>query len=78
MPSQEISKKPANCDAGPFSKTSFHHALSFVATPTWYSLAESLPETFVSLPHLGDPEKPLEKGTPGEQAFTQAFAAWQQ
>ena len=39
--------------------------LAVIATPTWYSLAEALPETFVSLPHLGDPEKPLEKGTPG-------------
>jgi HAD superfamily hydrolase (TIGR01509 family) len=39
--------------------------LAVVATPTWYSLAEALPETFVSLPHLGDPETPLPKGTPG-------------
>jgi len=39
--------------------------LTVVATPTWYSLAESLPPTFVSLPHLGDPEYPLAKGTPG-------------
>jgi HAD superfamily hydrolase (TIGR01509 family) len=39
--------------------------LSVIATPTWYSLAESLPETLVSLPHLGDPEMPLPKGTPG-------------
>lgn len=39
--------------------------LAVVATPTWYSLAESLPPTFVSLEHLGDPEKPLPKGTPG-------------
>ena len=39
--------------------------LAVIATPTWYSLAESLPPTFVSLPHLGDPEAPLPKGTPG-------------
>jgi HAD superfamily hydrolase (TIGR01509 family) len=39
--------------------------LAVIATPTWYSLAESLPPAFVSLPHLGDPEKPLPKGTPG-------------
>ena len=39
--------------------------LTVIATPTWYSLAESLPPTFVSLPHLGDPETPLPKGTPG-------------
>ncbi|HKE49342.1 MAG TPA: HAD-IA family hydrolase [Rhodanobacteraceae bacterium] len=39
--------------------------LAVIATPTWYSLAESLPPTFVSLPHLGDPETPLPRGTPG-------------
>jgi HAD superfamily hydrolase (TIGR01509 family) len=39
--------------------------LAVVATPTWYSLAESLPPAFVTLEHLGDPEKPLPKGTPG-------------
>jgi len=39
--------------------------LAVIATPTWYSLAESLPPTFVSLPHLGDPAQPLPKGTPG-------------
>jgi len=39
--------------------------LVVIATPTWYSLAESLPPTFVSLPHLGDPENPLPRGTPG-------------
>ena len=39
--------------------------LVVIATPTWYSLAESLPPAFVSLPHLGDPEHPLPKGTPG-------------
>ncbi|MGH8171855.1 MAG: HAD-IA family hydrolase [Rhodanobacteraceae bacterium] len=39
--------------------------LVVIATPTWYSLAETLPPTFVSLPHLGDPEQPLPKGTPG-------------
>jgi HAD superfamily hydrolase (TIGR01509 family) len=39
--------------------------LVVIATPTWYSLAESLPPTFVSLPHLGDPDHPLPKGTPG-------------
>lgn len=39
--------------------------LSVIATPTWYSTAESLPPTFVALPHLGDPETPLPKGMPG-------------
>jgi len=39
--------------------------LAVVATPTWYSLAESLPPTFVSLPHLGDPDHPLPKDAPG-------------
>ncbi|HEY6986659.1 MAG TPA: HAD-IA family hydrolase [Rhodanobacteraceae bacterium] len=39
--------------------------LAVIATPTWYSLAESLPPAFVSLPHLGDPEMPLPKGAPG-------------
>jgi HAD superfamily hydrolase (TIGR01509 family) len=39
--------------------------LAVIATPTWYSLAESLPETFASLPHLGDPEHPLPNGTIG-------------
>lgn len=39
--------------------------LAVVATPTWYSLAESLPPTLVTLPHLGDPEQPLPNGTPG-------------
>jgi HAD superfamily hydrolase (TIGR01509 family) len=39
--------------------------LAVIATPTWYSLAEALPETLVSLPHLGDPEAPLPKGSPG-------------
>lgn len=39
--------------------------LAAIATPTWYSLAESLPPTFVSLPHLGDPQTPLPRGTPG-------------
>jgi HAD superfamily hydrolase (TIGR01509 family) len=39
--------------------------LAIVATPTWYSLAESLPPTFVSLPHLGDPDHPLPKDAPG-------------
>lgn len=39
--------------------------LAVIATPTWYSLAESLPDSFVSLPNLGDPDKPLPKGTPG-------------
>lgn len=39
--------------------------LVVIATPTWYSLAETLPPTFVSLPHLGDPETPLPRGTPG-------------
>jgi HAD superfamily hydrolase (TIGR01509 family) len=39
--------------------------LAVVATPTWYSLADALPPAFVSLPHLGDPEKPLPKGAPG-------------
>jgi len=39
--------------------------LVVIATPTWYSLVDALPPTFVSLPHLGDPEHPLPKGTPG-------------
>ena len=39
--------------------------LAVIATPTWYSLAESLPPAFVSLPHLGDPDHPLPKGAPG-------------
>ncbi len=39
--------------------------LAVVATPTWYSVAESLPPAFVSLPHLGDPQLPLPKGTAG-------------
>ena len=39
--------------------------LAVIATPTWYSLAEALPPAFVTLEHLGDPEKPLPKGTPG-------------
>jgi HAD superfamily hydrolase (TIGR01509 family) len=39
--------------------------LAIVATPTWYSLAEALPPTFASLPHLGDPDHALPKGTPG-------------
>jgi HAD superfamily hydrolase (TIGR01509 family) len=39
--------------------------LAVIATPTWYSLAESLPSSFVTLPHLGDPDQPLPKGTPG-------------
>jgi HAD superfamily hydrolase (TIGR01509 family) len=39
--------------------------LAVIATPTWYSLAESLPPTLVSLPHLGDPEQPLPNGSPG-------------
>jgi len=39
--------------------------LAVIATPTWYSLAESLPPTFVSLPHLGDPDNVLAKGTLG-------------
>jgi HAD superfamily hydrolase (TIGR01509 family) len=39
--------------------------LAVIATPTWYSLAESLPPALVSLPHLGDPDHPLPKGAPG-------------
>ena len=39
--------------------------LAVVATPTWYSLAETLPPAFVSLPSFGDPERPLPAGTPG-------------
>ena len=39
--------------------------LAVIATPTWYSLAESLPPAFVSLPHLGDPDHPLPKDAPG-------------
>jgi HAD superfamily hydrolase (TIGR01509 family) len=51
--------------------------LAVIATPTWYSLAESLPEVFVSLPHLGDPEKPLERGMPGAPCVDLArLRAW--
>jgi HAD superfamily hydrolase (TIGR01509 family) len=39
--------------------------LAVIATPTWYSLAEPLPPALVTLEHLGDPEKPLPRGTPG-------------
>ncbi|HEV7489359.1 MAG TPA: HAD-IA family hydrolase [Rhodanobacteraceae bacterium] len=39
--------------------------LAVIATPTWYSLAESLPPAFVSLPHLGDRDHPLPKDAPG-------------
>ncbi|HEY6893614.1 MAG TPA: HAD-IA family hydrolase [Rhodanobacteraceae bacterium] len=39
--------------------------LAVIATPTWYSLAEPLPPAFVTLEHLGDPDRPLPKGTPG-------------
>jgi HAD superfamily hydrolase (TIGR01509 family) len=39
--------------------------IAVVATPTWYSLAESLPPTLVALPHLGDPDTPLPRDSPG-------------
>lgn len=39
--------------------------LGVVVAPTWYSLAETLPEALVALPHLGDPEQPLPSDVPG-------------
>jgi HAD superfamily hydrolase (TIGR01509 family) len=39
--------------------------LAVVATPTWYSLAEPLPQAFATLPNFGDPDRPLPPGTPG-------------
>jgi len=39
--------------------------LAVIATPTWYSLAEALPPTLVTVAHLGDPHRPLPAGTPG-------------
>jgi HAD superfamily hydrolase (TIGR01509 family) len=39
--------------------------LAVIVTPTWYSLAESLPPALVSLPHLGDPGNPLPSDAPG-------------
>ena len=51
--------------------------LAVIATPTWYSLAEALPPTFVSLPHLGDPDNALAKGTSGApQVDLSTLRAW--
>lgn len=39
--------------------------IAVIVTPTWYSLAESLPDGYISLPHLGDPDQPLPGDVPG-------------
>jgi len=66
---RQLGLEPKECLAFEDSANGIRSAtaagLAVIATPTWYSLAESLPAAFVSLPHLGDPDKPLQKGAPG-------------
>jgi HAD superfamily hydrolase (TIGR01509 family) len=51
--------------------------LGVVATPTWYSLAEPLPEALIALPHLGDAATPLPSQEPGAPFVDMAqLRAW--